>query len=590
MSRWRCRRRSGRLLAGAAACCLAAALPAAARGQTVDLGGGGDTGMAAPGGGSTGAGGSTGMGGGSLLPNLPPQPDGIETGPANLPMQGGQTLRDRLGSALGVPAAPSPAPPAVQVNPAIGLQQGWTNNALAVPGAPAESAFFTSVNPSVSVTADTQRLTLSATYTPDLIVYEPPRGQNVLAQNLSAQGHAILLPDTLFVDLSAFAGQQTITGGLGPASTVQPNQTNAAQDYSVSLSPYLMHRFGGTGTAEIGGSVSQMAQIVPGGVVAAALPGLPAVAVNSQNVTSTQEFINFTSGEDFGRLLSTVSGSAEQFWGTGVFGGGSQNGVSYQAAYAVTHTFDLLGTIGWQDLHYGGIPPVNISGLLWNVGFQFTPDPVSSITVRYGRSDGINAAFVSGSYDPTARTRVTANYSVTVSTDQQQLQSALTNATTDAAGNLVSAQTGTPLLQNNNFLGLNQSVYRLTSGALTAALLLDRDTFQVGVDYQAEAPLNVAAAGQINAAVTGTYGTLTWLHDLSPAVQTSLYVQYGVSQWAYGGSAQQSTVLVGSGQISYAISASLSASLQYSHTMDSFRSPIPGYAADVVVAGVQKTF
>ena len=67
---------------------------------------------------------------------------------------------------------------------------------------------------------------------------------------------------------------------------------------------------------------------------------------------------------------------------------------------------------------------------------------------------------------PRARS-LTVNYSVSVSTDQQQLQSALPVATTDAAGNLVNAQTGAPLLQDNNFFGINTGVYKLEAGALT---------------------------------------------------------------------------------------------------------------------------
>ena len=581
MSRARRCGQTARLLAAAAACVWAAGRAPDARAQGVDLGLGGDTGVTAPGGNELG---------GSLLPSAPPQPGGFATSPGALPTQPGQSLTDRVAGALGKPFATSPGTPAFQVTPSIGLQQGWTSNVFSFPGLPTESAFFTSINPAINVAADTQRLQLNATYNPNLILYEPSRGQDVVAQNLTAQAHGTVVPDEFFIDLSAFAAQQSIAGGYGPPGTTLPNAATNAQDYSISLSPYWMHRFGSVGTAQVGVSVNESAMIVPSGATLATAPGIAAVAVPSQQATTFGEFINLTSGDDFGRLLSIINASGQQSYGTGVLGSGYQYSTSYQAQYAVTHAFSLLGTIGWQDLHYSGFPPVSISGLLWNVGATYAPRPDASITVRYGRTDGIDGAFVNGTYAPTARTLLTVNYSVTVSTDQQQLQAALPVATTDAAGNLVNAQTGSPLLQNNNFLGINPGVYKLESGAITASLLFDRDTFQIAGNHQRETPLSTATAGTPLASELGNFGSLTWQHTVTPAVTTSLMVQYGVSQFGFNATTLQSTVLVGSGMVTYALSSSLTTTLQYSHTTDSFHGQVPGFATDMVVAGVQKTF
>ena len=575
--------RADRLLAGVASCCLAVALPAVARAQAVNLG---DT----TGGGGGGGAASAGPGGG-LAPSVAPQPGGIGV-PATNPFGASTpTLNERLGNALGLPFASSPGTPAVQVTPAINLEQGWTNNVFATPGFKPESAFFTIINPSLTVAADTQRLQLSASYAPDFYIYEPPRGQNFIAQNLAAQAHVIVVPDAVFVDVSAFAGLQTISGGYGPPGTVLGNQVNSSQDYGFSLSPYLLRQIGDLGTLQVGGLIGETAQVVPGGIVVAAAPGLPPQTVASENMTTTEEFASFTSGDATQRLQSTISAMASQSYGTGVNGGAYQDTVSYQAAYAITHSFSLLGTVGWQDLHYGGVPPVNISGLLWNVGFSYTPSADSNITVRYGRTDGLESAYVSASYNPTPRTQLTANYSRTVTTDLQQLLGGLGGIAPTPGGGAISTQTGLPFLLGNNFVGINSAVYVYGSAVATAALQLDRDSFQASVNSQTETPLNAAAAGAFAFKNVDTYGTLSWAHDLSPVIQTTASVQYGVMQASGGGFSQQSTVLVGTAQVTYALSATLSANLQYSHTVDNFsHPPLPGFAADVILVGVQKTF
>lgn len=581
MIRPRNSRQSLRLLATTGGCCLAVALSVPARAQMPDLSGG-DSGIA------TGGSSDSGSGGGYQVPATPPQPGGIDAGPTTLPTQSGQSLRDRLSSALGVPFASSPTTPALQFTPGIGVQQGWTSNVFATPGNTAVSAFFTNITPSIAVAADTSRVQLSANYAPNFIIYEPSRNQDTIAQNLSGQAHVTLVPDEFYVDASAFASPQSIAGGYGPPGTVVPNQATTAQSYAFSISPYYAHQFGGTGTITTGVSLSEAAQLLSSNSPAA-FQGY------NQTSTSTMEFLRLASGEDFGRVLSTVNASGEQSTGTGVLANAYQYTASYQAGYAITHALVALATIGWENLHYSGFPPVNINGPLWNVGAQYTPTPTTSITVRYGRTDGINAAYVNASIAPTARTLITANYSVTLSTDVQQLQSFLPSATTDAAGNLVNAQTGLPLLQNANFMGINDGVYQLQSAVVTASLMLDRDTFQVTFNHQRQIPISSANVSTGLLAQTGTFGSVSWQHDLSRDVQTSLFVQYGTYS-AYSGTGQSSPSFVGSATVSYALSSTLHAMLQYSYTSESYGftptgaiTSVPAVTS-VVLVGLQKTF
>ena len=595
MSRGRSRRRTTAAQLLVVGACWSAAFAASA--QTPDLGGGtgADTGVSlSPPGGQLSVPSDA-----SLLQSGPPQP-GMQGAGNLLSTMPGTSMRDRIAGALGMQATAPANEPAVQYAPAISLQQGWTNNVLNLPGTAAQSSFFTEISPSIAVNANTLRVQGGLSYAPTAIIYEQVSGQNTIAQNLAGQAHAILLPDLLFLNASAFATQQSIAGGYGPTGTIVQNQANTAQNYGLTLNPYLMQRFGDLGTGEIGGSLSETAQTVPGGTVVAPLPGLPPTMIGNQNVTTTEEHVAVASGDAFGRWLTQAYVSAQQSTGTGVMGSAFQNVASLEQGYALTRTFTALGTIGWNDIHYSGVPPVNINTGMWNVGFQWTPNPDSQITARYGRTDGIDAPFLMASYQPTARTRITASYSVLLSTDQQQMANDLSVASSDPSGNVVNAMTGQSLMAGNNFFGIYEGVYKLTTGAVTGTLMYDRDSFQVAFNYQSQNSLNAAMANQPLFNGSGEFGTLTWAHDLSDAVTGSVFAQYGVQQTSAAGFSQNSTVLVLGAQVAYMISQTLSATLQYSHTANYFSNPVgpsaayAGYFApfsvDLVLVGLNKTF
>jgi len=526
---------------------------------------------------------------GSLLQGGPPQAGGLGGG-NNLSNTNGESMRDRIDSALGLGPPSTVEQPAVQFVPAITLLQGWTSNANSVPGASGNAAFTTQIAPSISVNADTRRVQGSFTYAPNFIIYEPSRGENTAAQNLSLHAHTTIVPDAFFVDLSGFAARQTISGGYGPSGTVVQNQSNTSQNYSFSLAPYWLRHAGDIGTVEIGGSVAETAQLVPGGTIVAPAPGLPPTSVQSYSATPTGEHIAFASGEYFGRWLSNAYLTGMQGNGNGVMSGAYRYEALYEAGYAITRRITALASIGWDDIYYGGFPPVRVNSALWNIGAQMTPNPDSQITVRYGRKDGIDAPYVAAVYQLSPRTRITANYSVTLSTDLEQLNNDLLYATTDSFGNPINSFNGQPLLAANNFLGIFTNVYKLTTGSVTGTLLLNRDTFQIGFNHQSQISLNVAEPGLVAYDSTGNYGTLSWQHDLSEVVKAQASVQYGSLEQQTGGISQTATVFAGGAQVSYAISDKLSATLQYSYTSNVYRGPFPGYNVNLILAGLHKTF
>jgi uncharacterized protein (PEP-CTERM system associated) len=524
-----------------------------------------------------GAGGAGGGLGSSLLQSGPPQAGGTRVG----------DLRDQIAASLGLNQTGDAGAPPIQFTPALQITQEVSSNSPPAAGLK-QTAWITLIQPSLTVSAASERVQGTLVYAPSVQIYETQANQDQVAQNLNGNAHISLLPDRLFLDLNAFAAQQAAAGATGPTNSTVLNRTNSVQTYSFSATPYLRQRLGSFGTVELGGSIGESVQNGQS-VTVATLPGLPPTVIGSQDDTSTEEHLAFTSGEDFGRTLVNSFVSATQSTGTGVLGGAHRNTASFEGGYAVTREITVLGTIGYDDILYSSAPPVRIDSALWNVGVLLVPNPDSQITLRYGRKDGVDAPFAAASYALTARTRLFANYSQQISTDQEQLSTSLANATVDTLGNAVDPSTGAPLLAASNFFGVQSAVLKFETATVGATLLLDRDSFVLSVNHSRQTPQGLAVGNNAFSSV-GTYGSLQWQHDLREDLTASFALEYGVLDMSTAALSQSSTLFTGTATLAYLITPSLSANLSYSHTDTSYRRPFPDQTGELIAVALRKTF
>ncbi|MBN9508072.1 MAG: TIGR03016 family PEP-CTERM system-associated outer membrane protein [Alphaproteobacteria bacterium] len=573
-----------------AAYCLAAVLP---RGAAHAQDAGGASSSSSSSSSSSGPSALMPAAGGTLLNTMPAEPGSFAGYGSSSGLVPGTSLRDQIAQALGLQAPGASNAPGFVFTPALLLSQQWISNAGISNGDNSSAgAFITHINPSVSIAANTSRIQGNFVYAPDAIIYEGAGsgGQDRIAQNLAGNAHITLLPDQLFLDLKAFGTEQSIFGGFGPPGTTQLSNQQAAQTYSVSANPYLMHRFDTFGTAELGGLIGATSQAALSNTVQT-VPGQPATFTGDQHSLETQEYAAFASGDDFGRWVSNAAARFTQYTGTGVLDGAWDNSVTYEGGYALTRQFTVLATVGWEDLHYNSIPPVDIDDGLWNIGFRYTPNPDSTILFRYGRQQGLTGPFVQATYAPGSHSRLFANYSLTLSTDQQQLAQGLASATFDPLGNPTDATTGAPLLLANNFFGIQTSVYRLEQASAGGTILFDRDTFLVSVNQQRRKPVGSAPGGPAPFEDTGTYGAVHWQHDLSEAFSLGAYLQYGELTTTTDSVRQTTDLLVGTATLNWLVTATLNAQLLYSHTADLYTSGgAPGTSSDLVMVSMRKTF
>jgi uncharacterized protein (PEP-CTERM system associated) len=511
-------------------------------------------------------------------------------------------LRQQLEGIYGREAGSSATSRGWTVVPSIGLQEQWTDDGISQSGK-RQSSFITAVQPGLLVNADTDRVKGTLNYAPSGYIYSNASGQNRFDNNFDGNARVTLLPEHVFLDLQGYGAVQAIRGGTSPNNVSTLSRQDSTQSYSFSAAPYARNKFGDIGTAEVGAAVAYTSQSSLGNLNFA-----PQNANQNQNLTSTTEHVAFVSGPALGRMVVNALGSAMQMNGTGVLRNAYRNIATVELGYAVTRSFTILATGGYENIRYNTLPPFRVDDAIWQVGARWTPNPDSSMTLHYGHKDGFDSAKFDGSYAVTARLRLYGRYSEGVSTGLESLQSAVASSVLDPLGNPVDPVTGAPLVLSDNFFGVQSSnvLYHTKVGSLTATLLFDRDAVSVGVAYQSQKPVgvtpsalllvspNVASINASSFTTESTYGSISWQHELTPDLRSNAYFQYGTpgNNRTLGNGTfsnrQNSGSVAASVSLIYSFSQTLTGMAQYTYTNQG--SLGQNSSTSLVIIGARKTF
>jgi len=449
----------------------------------------------------------------------------------------------------------------------------------------AEPDLITRITPSVGISGDSSRLVGSLFYSPTVNIYAIHGNQNGIDENLNAAATVTVVPDFFFVDLRAFAAEQAITGYNGPTGTTDVSSSNEALTTSFSIGPTLRHSFSTFANAELGYTISRTAYDANQNV-----PTATAQMVN-QNFISEQENGVLSTGQDFGRFSDSLSANASQSSGTGALAGAYSESVSNAVSYSVTRSLVVTGSIGHEDIVYGGTDPYTIDDMTWSGGLIWTPNPDSNISVGYGHQQGGSSLYLNGTYAASAYTRIYARYSQGIGTTGQNLQAAVASSTVGPTGVIIDRTTGMPVVLTNNFFIDQPGLYRTTSGSVSGVLLWPRDLFSMSAQYQETAQLSNGIAGIPSSSTTssGKYGSVAWSHDLSDDLHSNALVQYGINSGVGVVGTSQGSILLNVGLV-YTISNTLNVSAQLTYTTQPTGFEGSNGAREIAVVSLHKTF
>lgn len=485
-------------------------------------------------------------------------------------------------AASGEASAPDDPGRAWNIVPSIAIDIGANNNVFQTRNN-TRADVFTNITPAILIDGATNRVRATISYAPTATLYATYNSQNRVAQQGNGQILAELVPDALFLDIRGAASLGTTSGGVVPANALQSNRNDQVQTYSFQISPYYVHRFGSTATAQLGYAFAYSQQegntqfLQPAG----ALPSF-----QNQDYTSNRGYLVVRSGEDFGRLAlqGRIDGTA--YSGTGVYDGAHVFVTTLEARYAITPTVALLVEGGYENIEYAGTNPARISDAIWSVGGRFTPTPESFLILRYGHRGGFDSPSLDAGIQLGGFTRLTASYAERLSTSATAAQDLLETTTLDALGNPVDATSGAPVLYANAFNPVQSGLFRTRNGNVALTQSWPRDSITLSAYYQQQDPVSAARGTQIFES-TSYYGGISWSHELTPVTALNIGVQVGRTEY---GNRPSSDVLFASGALSHRINERLTGVFRVLYSRRSSSAPANEYSQAIVLAGLRQTF
>ena len=490
------------------------------------------------------------------------------------------------------PPPPAPSPNAWTITPAIGIDEIYTDNVLMIPS-PRDTDFYTMINPSITIQGDTQRIQAMAVYDPNFMFFPGYAGLNQIDENGTGQATITLVPETLFLNLQAFASTQATPGGsIGPFGY---NPAFTEQISSFTVSPYIEHQFGDYGTGKLMYSLSDTNFSMAG--LNGTQTYIPPTSqypsyfnpFNGYMITS-EEQAQFTTGSILGRLQDQITADLQQFTGFGMGPDSYQNIYDNEFSYALTHNFALLFGGGWEDINYNMQPDFAVHDAIWDVGFKWKPNADSTIIATYGHKYGLTYPYLDAEYQLTQRTKINANYTEYLDTAPQAIQNNLANSTLLPTGQTTSTATGAPIAIANPFFALEEGLLqtKLFNAGITTTY--DRDTFSLTGSHETDYSISVVP-GLLSYSDRMSYGTLSWTHTISDDLTATNSFTYGpMSFYVAGQPAENFTTLQASSSLTYTISPTLSAIATYTYM--EFLGNLPGVSAtaNMVTVGLTKTF
>ncbi|MBY0334007.1 MAG: hypothetical protein K2X49_25395, partial [Acetobacteraceae bacterium] len=462
--------------------------------------------------------------------------------------------------------------------------------------------------PSLQASAETAYLRGSLSYNPRLSYYANTPSQNRINNFLSGNARATLLEDQVFLDLRAFGTVSATSGGFAPVGTPQVGTSNQVQSYAFQAAPYLLQRFGGFGTVNVGYAYRWLDQSGNN----AFAPGATTPFFTAQSTQGNQVWAVLRSGEDFGRFLWSVRLIGSVFSGTSVYNDAHQYTASFQTSYAVNRWLAVLGEIGYEDARFSGVLPYVVKGMTWGAGVRIVPSEDSAIIAAARKRDGFISPFADVAVALGSRTRLNGNYREALSTSGAQSLDLLTSITYDALGNPIDRFAGSPVVVpfattplgpmggpldgglanpggssfGGSFLANQNSLMRTRMGSASISQIWERDTVTLQFFYRESTPVAIAR-GTTAFQQSGSSVGVTWSRLLSDTTSVSTYLSYGRFNTAGLGTSDTYTGRV---LLAHQLSESVFGSLQYVYTNRGLALGNDSAVQNVVLATLRKIF
>ena len=342
--------------------------------------------------------------------------------------------------------------------PNVTVTETYTDNVGLASRGNERSDFVTSVAPGFTVTRDSARLKLRASYSLQALFYANNTTGTSLSNSLDASAHGTLIQDLLLFDARASVNQQN-NSSFGPQSLSNVNVTNnRVETRTYSISPYLEQRFGGVAVGQLRYAHEAVSSSDVNG------SGTIGVGSNSVGLRNGTLGLGNSNTDRLGATLNSGPAFRTVNWGatastqkTRISDGDpvSQSQVGANVGYLVGPYLRATASAGYEKDTYvtlGDKP----QGAFYNAGFIWTPSSRTNVTATAGHRFFGPTYALSVSHRARLAT-FNLNYNEDITSTQAQAMLSQTINTSDSLNQLLLASVPDPVARQRLVDNLIQS-------------------------------------------------------------------------------------------------------------------------------------
>jgi len=444
----------------------------------------------------------------------------------------------------------------------LNLTETYSDNIRLATRGNEQPDWVTQISPGLALNATGPRLKLSALYQMQNQFYAQNFQQDSTRHQLNADARTELLNNRLFLDGTASIGQQNISA-LGAQAINNFNITaNRADVMTLTISPYLQHRFQSVASGEL-------------------RYGHSVVNTNATGLANNQTdrlLLKLDSGDSFKSLVWGLNYNKQQASYNNYVQAVNSQTYGGNLSYLITPRFALTAGAGYEKSDYLSIGTQPV-GSFFSSGFSWAPSERTHIEARLGRRYfGKNYAL--NARHRSRRTTWNANYSEDITTTQAQFLDSAATPTQPIPGPV-------NLLNNRIFLQKRLQTSVTLNGRRNVLMLT---LFDVLRDAQTPQTQNLALPG---AAAQGDRskqlgGNAFWSSKIGPYTAANLTTGYVKNTFpALGATSHDKHIQLG---IAMQLQTRLNGLVEWRHTRRNFSQMIGDYQENAVTASLLMQF
>lgn len=390
------------------------------------------------------------------------------------------------------------------VSPFVGVTTTFTDNAnAATDEEDRNSDQVLTASPGVNVSGTGGRVSLNMSYSHNRFFSRQGQSDDSSTNTLTANGRAEVWDRVAFIDLSSSISREIIDPAQANNSTDLGTDSNRTTVQTFSLQPFFLHHFGNWLETE-SRTTFEMTRTESEEISNTRSTG------STFSATSGRRFSVFTFGGNFSREKEIREDGAPRSITTTL-------NTNYRMR--VSRRLSLISSVGWETIDDDTLNE-EPNGIIWDVGFSAQPNSRSSIEVTVGDRFETTTYGLDASYRISSRSNMSASYSETITTSQEQQSENLDFLIGDGAGGFIDSRTGLPFVSSTSELGFQTSVFRQKVLGLTFNSSRRRGSYSAGLNWERRETDTTGieeAVVSINASASRTLSS-----RLSASVSTSL--------------------------------------------------------------------